>query len=277
MDFATNALRRAAAHAEAEGAETAARIEWLHADLRVWSPPGGGFDLVSAQYMHLPPAERRDLFARLAAAVAPGGTLLIVGHDISDLETGAHRPDMPEMFFTADEVAGSLDPPVGTSSRRGAPAAWPRARGGAHHRARRHRHGPAAALTMFAEGQFLRSELPLGPLRRRQPPGVACRSSRGVTRSARYRLRAGAALRPVHFDDLPGAQGSAGAGVQGAGLDPAVARQIRALHDPDVPALVPPNDGAHARPAARHRPRVRGARAGSKPTQAGRGSRMVRG
>ncbi len=109
VDFATNALRRAAAHAQAEGAETAARIEWLHADLRVWSPPEGGFDLVSAQYMHLPPAERRDLFARLAAAVAPGGTLLIVGHDISDLETGVHRPDMPEMFFTADEVAGSLD------------------------------------------------------------------------------------------------------------------------------------------------------------------------
>ena len=109
VDFATKALRRAAAHAETEGAELAARIEWLHADLRTWTPPEAGFDLVSAQYMHLPPAERRDLFARLAAAVAPGGTLLIVGHDISDLETGAHRPDMPEMFFTVDEVAGALD------------------------------------------------------------------------------------------------------------------------------------------------------------------------
>jgi SAM-dependent methyltransferase len=110
VDFATTALRRGAAHAEAKGVELAARIEWRHADLRVWTPPEADFDLVSAQYMHLPPAERRDLFARLAAAVAPGGTLLIVGHDISDLETGAHRPDMPEMFFTADEVAGSLDP-----------------------------------------------------------------------------------------------------------------------------------------------------------------------
>jgi SAM-dependent methyltransferase len=109
VDFATNALRRAAAHAETEGTELAARIEWLHADLRTWTPPEAGFDLVSAQYMHLPPVERRDLFARLAAAVAPGGTLLIVGHDISDLETGAHRPDMPEMFFTVDEVAAALD------------------------------------------------------------------------------------------------------------------------------------------------------------------------
>jgi SAM-dependent methyltransferase len=109
VDFATNALRRAAAHAETEGPEIAGRIDWVHADLRVWTPPEAGFDLVSAQYMHLPPAERHDLFGRLAAAVAPGGTLLIVGHDISDLETGAHRPDMPEMFFTVDEVAGSLE------------------------------------------------------------------------------------------------------------------------------------------------------------------------
>ena len=109
VDFATNALRRGAAHAAAEGAEVAARIDWVHADLRVWTPPEAGFDLVSAQYMHLPPEPRRALFARLATAVAPGGTLLIVGHDISDLESGAHRPDMPEMFFTVDEVAGSLD------------------------------------------------------------------------------------------------------------------------------------------------------------------------
>jgi SAM-dependent methyltransferase len=109
VDFATTALRRAAGHAETEGAEVAGRIEWTHADLRVWTPPVAGFDLVSAQYMHLPPAERRDLFSRLAAAVAPGGALLIVGHDISDIEAGAHRPDMPEMFFTVDEVVGSLD------------------------------------------------------------------------------------------------------------------------------------------------------------------------
>jgi SAM-dependent methyltransferase len=107
VDFSTTALKRAAAHAEAEG--VAARIDWVHADVRDWTPPVARFDLVSAQYMHLPPEPRRALFARLADSVAPGGTLLIVGHDISDLETGAHRPDMPEMFFTVDEVARSLD------------------------------------------------------------------------------------------------------------------------------------------------------------------------
>ncbi|MCW2634456.1 MAG: putative reductase [Blastococcus sp.] len=106
-DFSRNALRRGASHAEA--ADVATRINWLHADLRVWTPPAATFDLVSAQYMHMPPEPRGVLFARLADAVAPGGTLLIVGHDLSDIEAGAHRPDMREMFFTAEEVAGALD------------------------------------------------------------------------------------------------------------------------------------------------------------------------
>jgi SAM-dependent methyltransferase len=108
VDFATTALARAAEHAADRGDEVATRIEWRQADLTTWAPLAQTFDLVSAQYMHLPPEPRAALFARLAAAVAPGGTLLIVGHDFSDHAAGAHRPDMPEMFFTADELAASL-------------------------------------------------------------------------------------------------------------------------------------------------------------------------
>lgn len=112
VDFAATALERAAAHATAAGEEVAARIEWLRADVRRWAPEAGGFDLVSAQFMHLLPDERRELFARLAGAVRPGGELLLVGHDFTDIAAGAHRPPEPERFFTADEVAGSLDPAV---------------------------------------------------------------------------------------------------------------------------------------------------------------------
>jgi hypothetical protein len=50
------------------------------------------------------------LFDRLAAAVAPGGTLLVVGHHPSDMETTMPRPKMPEVFFTGDEIADRLDP-----------------------------------------------------------------------------------------------------------------------------------------------------------------------
>jgi cyclopropane fatty-acyl-phospholipid synthase-like methyltransferase len=108
VDFATTALARGARAASAAG--VADRISWVHADLRTWAPPEGAFDLVSAQFLHLSTESRPAVFARLAAAVAPGGTLLVVGHDVSDLHTGAHRPHAPEVFFTADELAASLDP-----------------------------------------------------------------------------------------------------------------------------------------------------------------------
>jgi thioredoxin reductase/SAM-dependent methyltransferase len=107
-DISTTALDRAAAHVE--GTEAAARIEWIHADLREKPPAEGAYDLVSAQFMHLPGDERRALYARLAAAVAPGGILLIVGHHPADLETAAHRMHCPGAMFTADDVAAELDP-----------------------------------------------------------------------------------------------------------------------------------------------------------------------
>ncbi len=110
VDISGTALSRARGHAEGRGAHVAGRIEWLRRDVLGWVPAAGSYDLVSAQYMHLPPAERRDLFARLADAVRPGGILLIVAHHPSDLETSMRRPRMPELFFTAEEVAASLDP-----------------------------------------------------------------------------------------------------------------------------------------------------------------------
>jgi thioredoxin reductase/2-polyprenyl-3-methyl-5-hydroxy-6-metoxy-1,4-benzoquinol methylase len=110
VDIATTALERAAANAAAAGTGIAARIGWTHADLRKQPPAEGAYHLVSAQFMHLPSEQRRDLFARLAAAVAPGGTLLIVGHHPSDLRTTAHRMHFPDMMFTAEEVATTLDP-----------------------------------------------------------------------------------------------------------------------------------------------------------------------
>ena len=108
VDFARTALERGRAHAETLGREVADRIRWVHGDVTA-DLPGEEFDLVSAQFMHLPPEPRRTLFARLADVVAPGGTLLVVGHDFSDVAAGAHRPPEPERFFTAAEVAESLD------------------------------------------------------------------------------------------------------------------------------------------------------------------------
>jgi SAM-dependent methyltransferase len=110
LDVSTVALARAAERAAAAGAAVAARITWQQADILSWEPPPRQFDLVSAQFMQLPTRVREALHRRLAAAVRPGGTLLIVGHHPSDLETAVGRPHHPDLFFTADQVAAALEP-----------------------------------------------------------------------------------------------------------------------------------------------------------------------
>jgi SAM-dependent methyltransferase len=110
VDLSTVALERGAARALEVGADVARRITWLHADLADWVPAAASYDLVSAQFMHLPRDQRELLHRRLAEAVAPGGTLLVVGHHPSDLQTTIPRPPVPELFFTASDVAASLAP-----------------------------------------------------------------------------------------------------------------------------------------------------------------------
>jgi SAM-dependent methyltransferase len=112
VDLSHVAVERAAANAVAAGDHIAERIDWQQADLTGWDPGRDRFDLVSAQYLHLPPGEREPLFQRLAAAVRPGGTLLIAAHHPSDLHTTIRRPNQPELFFTGDEIVAALDPAV---------------------------------------------------------------------------------------------------------------------------------------------------------------------
>lgn len=108
VDVSAVALGRAAAAADAAG--VADRTAWLREDLLAWVPEPDGFDLVSAQFMQTPEPLRTALHRRLAAAVRPGGTLLIVGHHFSDLATTVGRPHMPELMFTAEQAAAALDP-----------------------------------------------------------------------------------------------------------------------------------------------------------------------
>jgi thioredoxin reductase/protein-L-isoaspartate O-methyltransferase len=103
IDIATTALDRAAARAREEGLDVA----WQQLDL-TRDPAPTTYDLVSAFFLHLPAAQRRVAMDHLVTAVAPGGTLLVVGHDPSDMHTGMHRPGLAEMGWTADELAASL-------------------------------------------------------------------------------------------------------------------------------------------------------------------------
>lgn len=104
VDISNVALERGRA-ADADN-----QVSWLQADMLVWQPPADFYNLVSAHYLHIPLAERAALFGRLAQAVRPGGTLLFVAHHPSDLETTVGRPPIPDLYFTADDMAASLAP-----------------------------------------------------------------------------------------------------------------------------------------------------------------------
>lgn len=104
VDFSQVGLERARAAAERAGVTVA----WVRADLIEWLPPRRAFDLVDVVYLHLPPAERATAYAGAAEAVAPGGTLLVVGHDTANLTEGSGGPQDPAVLFTADELAATL-------------------------------------------------------------------------------------------------------------------------------------------------------------------------
>jgi thioredoxin reductase/SAM-dependent methyltransferase len=109
-DISSRALARVAAESERRGLE----IECLHRDANaVAAFEPGRYDLVSMQYgsVHRTP-DRRGL-SNLLAAVAPGGTLLVVGHDLAPMRTTIDVSEQtrmfdPDAYLGVDEIAAAL-------------------------------------------------------------------------------------------------------------------------------------------------------------------------
>ena len=99
VDWSEVALEKGRALAEHRGVE----IEFEEADLLDWAPPEPR-GLVAVVYLQIPPRERHAAWRTAVGALAPGGTLVIVGHDSSNLTEGCGGPQSPEVLYTADEV-----------------------------------------------------------------------------------------------------------------------------------------------------------------------------
>ena len=105
VDFSRVGLARAAGLAAGRGVS----VDWVHADLLAYRPAPGRFDLVLIAYIQLP-ADRLTTLARTAAtALAPGGTLLAVGHDRDNLDRGHGGPKDPGVLWTPQIVTAGLD------------------------------------------------------------------------------------------------------------------------------------------------------------------------
>jgi hypothetical protein len=65
-------------------------------------------DLVLICYLQVPADVRRTVIRAAADALAPGGTLLVVGHDSANLTDGTGGPQDPAVLFTAADLLADL-------------------------------------------------------------------------------------------------------------------------------------------------------------------------
>jgi SAM-dependent methyltransferase len=83
----------------------------LQIDLQVrdaTAPLDGRFDLIAIFYLHLPREENKRVLEHACAALAPGGTLLYVGHDQRNIEEGVGGPQDPSILYGPEEIRGLL-------------------------------------------------------------------------------------------------------------------------------------------------------------------------
>ena len=106
IDFSPVGLDRAAELAADAG--VADRVEFVVGDVVAGPLPPGPFDAVIVAYLQLPAPQRRAALRRAAQVVAPGGTLLVVGHDTTNLADGVGGPQDPAVLFTPEQVQADL-------------------------------------------------------------------------------------------------------------------------------------------------------------------------
>lgn len=104
VDFSDVAVDKARRLAEAEGVS----VEWVVADLRTYQTEADAYDLVVVLYLHLPASQRRAVHAAAARALRPGGSLLVVAHDLTNLTDGYGGPQDPSILFTPEDIVEEL-------------------------------------------------------------------------------------------------------------------------------------------------------------------------
>jgi SAM-dependent methyltransferase len=104
VDFSAAGLGKGRRLAEARGVA----VDWVHADVRDYQPEAGSFQLVLVAYLQLAESELDGVLRRTATGLAPGGVLLVVGHDVTNLTEGTGGPPDPAVLYTPESITRSL-------------------------------------------------------------------------------------------------------------------------------------------------------------------------
>jgi SAM-dependent methyltransferase len=105
VDFSSGGLDKARQLAHERGVA----VEWILADVTTYRPPSAVFDLVVVLYLQLAAEPLAMALDHAVSALAPGGTLVVVGHDVANLTDGSGGPQDPTVLYTPDQVVSSLD------------------------------------------------------------------------------------------------------------------------------------------------------------------------
>ncbi len=103
VDYSSVAIAKARARAARDGVDAT----FAEADLVEYEPDPSAYDLVLMLYLHLPAEEHRLVLARAARSLAPGGTLVLLGHDLLNATEGVGGPSDASLLYTPD-IAGEL-------------------------------------------------------------------------------------------------------------------------------------------------------------------------
>ncbi|MGZ4649759.1 MAG: SAM-dependent methyltransferase [Kineosporiaceae bacterium] len=106
IDFSAVGIERACRLAAEAGVADRCTFEVTDVVHDAWPP--GPFDAVVLAYLQLPAGERRTALRRAASVLAPGGVLLVVAHDSTNLTDGVGGPQDPAVLYTADDVVADV-------------------------------------------------------------------------------------------------------------------------------------------------------------------------
>ncbi len=104
VDFSAAGMAKADRLAVEHGVAVATVV----ADALTYEVGDGSWDLVLLSYLQLPTDQRLALVRRAAAGVAPGGSLLVVAHDRTNLERGVGGPQDPDVLYDVDETVAAI-------------------------------------------------------------------------------------------------------------------------------------------------------------------------
>ena len=76
-------------------------VIWVESAVEEWVPPPVGFGLVVMLYLQLPQPERATALEVAASAAAPGGTLIVVAHDMDNLRRASEVHRTPTFSTTS--------------------------------------------------------------------------------------------------------------------------------------------------------------------------------